>query len=69
MQNYILYTKNRTRISAIQHEELRSIYYKIELRIKEGRFLPKILNDLIDKANETIYDHISITQKFQLLSI
>ena len=62
MQNYILYSKNRIRIAAIQHEELRSIYYEIDLKIKEERFFPKILNDLIDKANETIYDQISITQ-------
>ena len=70
MQNYILYLKNRTKINAIEHEELRSIYYKIELRIKEERFFPKILNDLIGKANETIYDHISnpTKKRFRLFS-
>ena len=57
-----MYLKGRTKISAIQNEELRSIYYEVELRIKEQRFFSKILNDLIDKANETIYNHISITQ-------
>ena len=62
MQNYILYLKDRKKKSAIQHEELRYIYCEIELRFKEERLFPKILNDLIDKANEKIYEHFSITQ-------